>query len=575
MTAAAVLAVTWGASLRNTFDFLNQRTVDLSADMERDIQAHLLPAEDFAHQTIAAINDGTVDPTDKPAFAQWLMGGLAAMPQARAIALVKPGYDGWSVHRADGPIKLQERSETPHALVDAAFRDATTRPREPYWGDVVHVQNTTLINLRTLIDWPEGGQAILAVVISLQDLSRLISHPERTPGWTSFILYGKSTVLAHPYIAENPSVLTTSQPLLPLSILPDPVLRRIWDGETNRRFADQGRPDTEIRFDPPDDPSHVFILEKTERFGDRPWYFGSYTELDEVNDEFERAIMSGMVSLILVLISVGVAVWIGHRLAQPLQRTATAAGHIGRLELDHLAPLPRSRVREFDQQANAFNQMAEGLRSFSTYVPKPLVSLLASRGFRADIPPETQEVTILFTDIVGFTSQTERMTADQTAALLNEHFGLLGQAIHENGGVIDKYVGDSVMAFWTVTLAGEDAPAMAVSAARQIADLLRKDNRRRALKDWEPVRIRIGVHTGPALVGNIGAEERVNFTVVGDTVNVAQRLQDYGRFVDDDAECVILTSDTTAEALPEEERGERIGALPIRGRSADIIGWRI
>ena len=116
VTAAAVLAVTWGASLRNTFDFLNQRTVDLSADMERDIQAHLLPAEDFAHQTIAAINDGTVDPTDKPAFVQWLMGGLAAMPQARAIALVKPGYDGWSVHRADGPIKLQERSETPHAL---------------------------------------------------------------------------------------------------------------------------------------------------------------------------------------------------------------------------------------------------------------------------------------------------------------------------------------------------------------------------------------------------------------------------------------------------------------------------
>ena len=89
------------------------------------------------------------------------------------------------------------------------------------------------------------------------------------------------------------------------------------------------------------------------------------------------------------------------------------------------------------------------------------------------------------------------------------------------------------------------------------------------------MRIRIGVHTGPALVGNIGAEERVNFTVVGDTVNVAQRLQDYGRFVDDDAECVILTSDTTAEALPEEERGERIGALPIRGRAANIVGWRL
>ena len=116
--------------------------------------------------------------------------------------------------------------------------------------------------------------------------------------------------------------------------------------------------------------------------------------------------------------------------------------------------------------------MAEGLRTFSTYVPKQLVTLLARRGFRSDIPARLVDVTVLFTDIVGFTSQTEMLSAEETAAMLNHHYGMLGRAISDEQGIIDKYIGDSVMAFWVPSLVENKAPHHAVSAARRIAVMI-------------------------------------------------------------------------------------------------------
>lgn len=579
VTAAAVLALTWGASLRNTVDSLNQRAVDLTSALQTGIERHLLPAEDMARETVNAIREGIIDPRDQNAFAKFLMGGLAATPQIRALAVIRPDYTSWSVHRAEGPLQLETVSRAPPEVIAKAFKDAKSRKAGPYWGDLVRVRGATLINLRTLFDWPGGGQGMLVAAISTQELSRFLMVESRYTDWTGFILYNRSEVLAHPMLNTMPKaladVLTEDQPLLPLSMLPDPVLRGVWEGTDGNIFRSAAAAGAQVRLNPPDDPTHIFVIGRTTRFGDTPWYFGAYTDLEAVDSEYDRAIGSGAASLVLVGIAIIAAIWIGQRLSRPLQRTAIAAGQIGRLELDVLTPLPKSRVREFDQQANAFNQMAEGLRTFSTYVPKQLVALLASRGFRADIPAQSMEVTVLFTDIVGFTSQTERMSAEETATMLNEHFTLLGQAIHEEEGVIDKYIGDSVMAFWVPALSGEEAAAHAVRCARRMATLLKEDNRNRVANHQQPVRVRVGIHTGTALVGNIGASDRVNFTVVGDTVNVAQRLQEYGRNVDPSAECIILASDATIEAIPADERGECIGALPIRGRSADIVGWRL
>ena len=575
VTAAAILALTWGASLRNSFAFANQQSIDLASDMFEAIEGHLSPAEALSAETLHALEAGSFDPRDTEAFSRWLMGGLAAAPQIRAAAVIRPDYTSWSVHRGLGPIVFDTKSNADRETVTRAFEDAKARSETSYWGELVYVEDSVLINYRTLFDWPGGGKAMLAIVIATEDLSRFLAETSRKTGWTGFILYTRSEVLAHEFIHQHPDTLTADQPVLPLSVLPDPVLRRIWDGADGNFFGKAADAGAKVRFDPPDDPTHIYIVSQTDRFGDTPWFYGAYNELESVNEEFDRAIGSGVIALGLAALAVFAAVWIGHRLAKPLRRSADAAGRIGRLELDNLEPLPRSGVREFDQQATAFNQMAEGLRSFSIYVPKQLVGVLARRGFRSDIPAREQEVTVLFTDIAGFTSQTEYMTAEETGQMLNAHFSLLGDVISQEQGVIDKYIGDSIMAFWVGALTEGEPAEHAVRAARKIAGLLESDNQRRRIAGRAPIRIRVGIHTGPALVGNIGGKDRVDFTVVGDTVNIAQRLEAFGKQVDEQADCVIIASEQTVTAIPQDWPRRDLGELPIRGRTAAIRGWRI
>jgi class 3 adenylate cyclase len=133
-------------------------------------------------------------------------------------------------------------------------------------------------------------------------------------------------------------------------------------------------------------------------------------------------------------------------------------------------------------------------------------------------------------------------------------------------GTIDKYIGDSVMAFWGAPVSDPDHALHAARAALGIAETLAHDNRRRAKKGLAPVRIRIGLHTGLAIVGNVGAPGRVNYTLIGDTVNAAQRLEQLGKSFDDGtADCIILASAALAAHLPQDIPRQAVGDQTLRG----------
>jgi class 3 adenylate cyclase len=156
----------------------------------------------------------------------------------------------------------------------------------------------------------------------------------------------------------------------------------------------------------------------------------------------------------------------------------------------------------------------------------------------------------MFTDIVEFTPQAEDLPEQETAELLNHHFALLGACIDREEGVIDKYIGDSVMAVWGGISHDEDHAAGAIRAALAIARVIHEDNAMRLAAGKTPIRVRIGMHSGPVVVGNIGAPSRVNFTVVGDTVNVAQRFEQLGKeFMKPGEDVVVLASGDTLAAV--------------------------
>ncbi|MGO4840525.1 adenylate/guanylate cyclase domain-containing protein, partial [Rhizobiaceae sp. 2RAB30] len=142
------------------------------------------------------------------------------------------------------------------------------------------------------------------------------------------------------------------------------------------------------------------------------------------------------------------AILLGKRLSRPIQTIAGQARRVADFDLDDVKPLPRSRVLELDEQASAFNAMLVGLRAFSTYVPRSLVARLVRSGEIDIAEPREAVVTVMFTDIVGFTTLSEQMDAAAAARLLNRHFAVLCRAIDTHGGTVDKFLGDGMLAFF-------------------------------------------------------------------------------------------------------------------------------
>jgi class 3 adenylate cyclase len=193
----------------------------------------------------------------------------------------------------------------------------------------------------------------------------------------------------------------------------------------------------------------------------------------------------------------------------------------------------------------------------------------------ADLAPVERELTVIFTDIIGFTSVGQRLMPPQLASFLNRHFSMLAAAIESEHGTVDKYIGDSVMAFWGVPAEDPDHALHACRAALAMAASIRQDNARRRRKNLKPVRLRIGINTGLAVAGNIGAVGRMNYTLIGDAVNTAQRIEQAGHEVDDGSEAIILISAATAAKLPPEIERHEIGEHMLKGLVGERLLYRL
>ncbi len=183
-----------------------------------------------------------------------------------------------------------------------------------------------------------------------------------------------------------------------------------------------------------------------------------------------------------------------------------------------------------------------------------------------------QEVAVMFADIRGFTTMSETMAPSRVVEILNEYFTRVTDVIFDNGGTLDKYIGDAVMAVFGAPISKGNDAAAAVSSAMQIQRLLVELNRDAAAREWPELRVGIGINTGYAIAGNIGSPRRLDYTVVGDAVNTAQRLMTNA------AGGQILISESTAKKLGKTGKTidlERLPELKVKGRSEAVPVFRV
>ncbi len=185
------------------------------------------------------------------------------------------------------------------------------------------------------------------------------------------------------------------------------------------------------------------------------------------------------------------------------------------------------------------------MKVFGTYVPPELVAGLDAADEPLSTEGQAREMTVLFCDIKGFTGISEHMEPRELARMLNAYFTAMTEVIYRHGGTIDKYIGDAIMAFWGAPLPQPDHARRALAAALDMQQEIRAMDDTFRLHDWPPVRIGVGLNTGTMNVGHMGSKYRMAYTVVGDAVNLAARLENLTRGYAAD----IIVSQSTREAI--------------------------
>jgi class 3 adenylate cyclase len=275
-----------------------------------------------------------------------------------------------------------------------------------------------------------------------------------------------------------------------------------------------------------------------------------------------------------VLLGLAVAALVTNRLSRPVRSLASAMRDVqgGNLNVQ----LPVRSTDEVGRLTDSFNFFVQELRSkermkqtFGKYIdPRILEHVLAQPGAEV-LAGGRREMTVSFADLVGFTSLSERLTPLVMVTLLNRHFGLQALAVQELKGVVDKFVGDSIVAFWGPPFVkAEEHATLACHAAQ--AQLFALDTLSRELPDITGLRrdapridLCIGICTGEVVVGNIGSETTRSYTVVGDTVNLAARLERANRVYGTQ----ILINESTAQAIGSQFETREIDTISVKGKT--------
>lgn len=283
----------------------------------------------------------------------------------------------------------------------------------------------------------------------------------------------------------------------------------------------------------------------------------------------QRAALSVAACLAVALVA---AYFISRSITRPVKELAVLMEAVGDGDLDHEAEIRGQS--ELAHLGLAFNEMVAGLRQkkvLEKYVPSGARrEISADRQGKLELGGHRIRAAILFSDLRGFTSMAERLEPQAVVSLLNEYLDGMTQAITKRGGDINEYIGDAVLAVFRCD--GENGALAAVHAAWDMQDALRTLKQNTKNDEVRKLNMGIGIHVGDIVEGNIGSRERVKYGVVGDTVNLAARIQDRSR---DGKHTCIFVSDDVREALDDSFRAESLGELVFKGKAKPVTVWEI
>jgi adenylate cyclase len=252
------------------------------------------------------------------------------------------------------------------------------------------------------------------------------------------------------------------------------------------------------------------------------------------SDEFmksftDAARQSVLWAMVIVLAFVPVIVWISRRISRPLRILSQEAESIRRFELTEPVKI-RSQIWEIQNLAQSIGSMKNALNQVSKFVPKTLVQDLIRSGASMDVGGERRRLSLLLTDVKDFTPLSEALTPEDLMTQMSEYFDGLVRLILQHNGTVDKFVGDAIFAYWNAPVLQDNHEILACDTAlacRAASNAMNAVWRDQGRAPWQT---RFGVHAGDAVVGNVGSSDRVDYTAIGNAVNIGARLEGLNKF---------------------------------------------
>ena len=406
---------------------------------------------------------------------------------------------------------------------------------------------------------------VVSAQIMMKNISDFLLNNRISQGSETYIIDNSGNVIAYP---AGTNIYANSQDSINLkkisSIEDSPAsVAHILRGES-------GQKEFEFKY-PKNNQLYLAAYKQFPSSFGRPWEVLTVAPINDFLTEFEssniKLFFGGLLAFLIVAF---LAFYFSKMISRPLELLAYEIQHLMEFKLEKDISIS-SKIFEIRLLSQSIRRLKNTLSAFTSYVPRDLVNDLLGSGKPIELGGESRYLTIFFSDLKDFSALSEITPSRELLLRVSSYLELMTYAIKEERGTIDKFIGDSVMAFWGAPLLEQNHAYHACVAAVKAQRRMKLLNETLIAEEKPPLIVRIGIHSDAVLVGNIGSSERLSYTVMGDGVNIASRLEGINKEYD--------TRICVSHSLFK-EAGERLWVRPIdmisvKGRKSELLIYEL